>query len=60
MKIKLLVCMGGPAGVFNMGDEYECGAEEAGRLVEAGFAELIREEKVERAVRKPKFEKAAK
>jgi len=60
MQIKLLASLGGPAGVFQVGEKYECSADEASRLVLAGFAEYIREEKVERAVRKPKVEKAAK
>lgn len=60
MKVRLLVSLSGVHGAFAPGEEYECGADEAGRLVEAGFAEYIREAKVERAVSKPKAEKAVK
>ena len=60
MKVKLLVSLSGVHGAFAPGEEYACDADEASRLVEAGYAEYIREEKVERAVRKPKAEKAVK
>lgn len=60
MKVRLFTCLSGSRGTFNRGDEYECGADEAQRLVDAGFAELIREPRIERAVKRPKAEKAAK
>lgn len=60
MKIRLLVSMGGPHGVYNVGDEYECSAEEAARHIEAGNGEYIRTAPVERAVKAPKGEKAVK
>lgn len=40
MKVKLLVSLAG-AQTWVPGDEYECGAEEAARLLEAGFAEPL-------------------
>jgi hypothetical protein len=60
MTVRLLVSLSGANGSFNAGDEYECGADEAGRLIEAGYAEPVREVKAERAVKAPKVEKAAK
>lgn len=60
MKVKLLTAISGANGAFNVGDEYPCTADEAGRLIEAGFAEAIREVRKETASRKPKVEKAAK
>lgn len=60
MKIKLLVSLAGPHGAFGPGDEYECGADEAARHVEAGNAEYIRSAPMEKAVKAPKIEKAAK
>lgn len=44
MKVKLLVSMAG-ADARHAGDEYECGAEEAARMIEAGFAEPIGEQR---------------
>ena len=49
MKVKLLVSMAG-AESLNAGDIHECSAEEAARLIEAGFAEAIAA-KVERAIK---------
>lgn len=61
MKVRLLVSMAGNDTTWNRGDEYECGADEARRLIEAGSAELIRADEPERAVAKPKrAEKAVK
>lgn len=60
MKIKLLTCLGHIDRTYDVGDEYECSADEAARHVAAGNAEYIREAKIERAVKAPKVEKAAK
>ena len=60
MKIRLLVSRSGPAGAQNRGDEIEVGDAEAIRMIEAGQAEPTRETPVERAVRRPRAEKAAK
>lgn len=60
MKIRLLVSRSGPAGVDNRGDEIEVSDAEAIRMIEAGQAEPLRDAPVERAVRKPRAEKAAK
>jgi hypothetical protein len=49
MKVKLLTSMAG-AETRHAGDEYECDAAEAARLIEAGYAEAI-EPKVERATK---------
>lgn len=51
-KVKLLVGLAGPRVVCKPGDEWECGSEEAARLVAAGMAEHI-EEKKRKAI-KPK------
>lgn len=44
-RVKLTTSMAGPAGSWNVGDEYECDAAEAARLIEAGFAEPIAEKR---------------
>lgn len=49
MKVKLLVSMAG-AETRHAGDLHECSAEEAARLIEAGYAEPVGD-KVERAVK---------
>lgn len=60
MKIRLLTSLGHIDRTYNVGDEYECSADEAARHVAAGNGEYIREAKVERAVKAPKAEKAVK
>ena len=45
MKVKMTTSMGGPNGVLAVGDEYECDAEEAKRLIEKGFAEPAKAER---------------
>lgn len=60
MKIRLLVSRSGPAGAQNRGDEIEVGDAEAIRMIEAGQAEPMREAPVERAVKRPRAEKAEK
>lgn len=64
MKVKLLTSISGPAGAFNVGEEYTCvDAAEAKRFIDAGFAEAIKEKakKVETATKKiPEVEKAVK
>jgi hypothetical protein len=60
MKIKLLTSLAHIERTYDVGDEYECSAEEAARHVTAGNGEYIREAKVERAVKAPKVEKAVK
>lgn len=47
--VKLLTCLSGPEHTWDAGDEYSCSAEEAARLIEAGFAEAVAP-KVEKAV----------
>lgn len=42
MKVRMKVGLSGPAGSWKPGDDYECDAEEAARLIEAGFAEAAR------------------
>lgn len=59
MKVRLLVSMAGTEASWNRGDEYECSAAEAQRLIDAGSAEIIRSATPEKAVTKPK-EKAVK
>ena len=50
MKVLLKVGLSGPAGAWSPGDEYECEAREAARLIEAGFAEPVAP-RMERAVK---------
>lgn len=52
MKVRLLTGLSGPAGSWQPGDTYECTADEAARLIEAGFAESTAPKR-ERAVKKP-------
>jgi len=52
MNVKLLVPMGGEKS-WNVGDEFECDADEAARLIEAGIAVPIVTAKLEKAVKKP-------
>lgn len=40
MKVRLLIAMSG-ARSWAVGDEFECDAPEAARLIEAGIAEAI-------------------
>lgn len=60
MKIKLLVSRATATGAENRGDVIEAPDAEAIRMIEAGQAEPIREDSPERAVKKPKAERAAK
>tara|TARA_R110002012_G_scaffold101777_4_gene241150 strand:- start:2743 stop:2919 length:177 start_codon:yes stop_codon:yes gene_type:complete len=57
VKVTLLVSR---TGGQNRGDEIEVSAEEAERMVDAEQCTLVRSEKVERAVKKAKSEKAVK
>jgi len=60
MKIKMLTAMAGTNFVYNRGDEVEMADDVATRYINAGIAEPVREEKIERAVTKAKVEKAVK
>jgi hypothetical protein len=60
MQIRLLVSRAGSDFAQNAGDVIEVDADEAGRMIDAGQAELIREEAVERAVNAQSREKAVK
>lgn len=60
MKIRLLVSRAGPAGVDNRGDEIEVADAEAIRMIDAGQAEPLRDAPAEKAVKRPRGEKAAK
>lgn len=60
MKIRMLTAMAGANFSHNRGDEVEYPDATAKRYIEAGIAEPVREAKVERAVSKPKVEKAVK
>lgn len=59
MKVRLLVSRAGPAGAFSAGDVIDVGPDEAERMAAAGQAEIVREAPVERAVVKPRVEKAS-
>lgn len=60
MKIRLLTARATATGAENRGAEVEVSDAEAIRMIEAGQAEPVREVKVERAVKAPRAEKAAK
>ena len=60
MKIKMLTSMAGTNFSYNRGDEIEIADAVAQRYIDAGIAEPVRSEPVERATRKPKVEKAVK
>lgn len=60
MKIKLLTSRAGASGAQNRGDVIEVSTEEAQRMVAAGQAEMVRSAAPEKAVRRPKAEKAIK
>ena len=57
MKIRLTTALSGPMKSYSAGDEYPCDADEAQRLIAAGFAVPVTEVTVERAVRAPAPEK---
>lgn len=44
-KIKMLVCLSGSHGVTLPGEVYECDADEAKRMIEAGLAAPVQEAK---------------
>lgn len=58
VKVKLNVSRSGADGAFNVGDEIEVSGDEAGRMVTAGQAKIVRAAKPEKATRKPKAERA--
>lgn len=60
MKIKLLVSRAGANFVQNAGDEIEVGDAEAVRMIEAGQAVAVRSAQPEKAVARPKIERAVK
>ena len=60
MRIELLEQRHGPLGIENAGDRVEVADAEAVRLIEAGKAVPVRDFAPERAVAKPKRERAAK
>lgn len=55
MHVKLTVPMSGEKP-WNVGDEFECSADEAKRLIDAGYAVPIVSAKIEKAVKKPAAE----
>jgi hypothetical protein len=60
MKIKMLTSMAGADFAHNRDDIVEYPDATAIRYIEAGIAEVVVEDKVERAISKLKVEKAAK
>lgn len=60
MKIKMLVGLSGNEYSLSPGDEREFPDNEAIRLVEAGYAVPVAEEKTERAVAQPAVERRGK
>lgn len=59
MQVKLLTSLSEARQTWSAGDTYECSSETAARLIEKGFASPIREEKIERAVKRSRKEKAS-
>lgn len=41
VRVKFKTCLSGNGFVWNVGDEFDMPADEAGRLAAAGFAELV-------------------
>lgn len=60
MKVKLLTSRADAARAYNAGEEIEVPDAEAARMIEAGQAAPVRQEKRETAARKPRAEKAVK
>lgn len=60
MKIKLLVARAASSGAQNRGEEIEVSDAEAIRMIEAGQAEAVRQAVPEKAVVRPRAEKARK
>ena len=60
MKIKLLVSRATATGAEDRGQEIDVPDKEAIRLIEAGQAEAVRSIAPERAVKRPRAEKASK
>ena len=60
MKIKLLVSRATASGAENRGEVIDVADSEAIRMIEAGQAEAVRAVEPERAVKRPRSEKAAK
>lgn len=58
MKIRLLVSRAAATGSQNRGDEIDVGEAEAIRMIEQGQAEPVRGAEPERAVKRPKTERA--
>lgn len=44
MKVKMLVCLAGVDKITEAGELHECSADEAERLIAAGFAEAVEPE----------------
>ena len=51
MKIKMIVSMSGATTSFAPGDIVELNTDEAERLIKAGFAEIVRVERQETAIK---------
>lgn len=60
MKVRLLVSRAGAGFSQSAGDEIDVDTAEAARMIEAGQAVPIRDQKVERATQKAAVEKAVK
>lgn len=60
MIVKLLAGLSGPAFDLKPGDQYDCPADEAGRLVSAGIAEFMHGAVIERTIKPARRERATK
>lgn len=56
MQVRMLVGLSGPAITLSPGDQHDFDHAEAVRLIEAGFAVPVFEQKIERAVKAPAAE----
>lgn len=58
MKLRMLIGMAGADFALSVGDETEqFSGDEASRLIEAGYAAPVAEQKTERAIKQPAAEK---
>lgn len=60
MEIELLTSRSGPGGAQNRGDKITVSDDEGTRLIKAGQAIPVRDQKVEKAVKRGKAERADK
>jgi len=57
-KVKLVTSMAGISFSHNAGDVIDCNEAEAFDLVKRGYAEPVAEQRIEKAIKKPRGRKA--